>query len=223
MFDYPLPFILATQPRSGFFFLNQLLRSTEAVGETYEWFIDIADKSVDYLDDSEMLARVANYYKEATCKVDSQYWGMKLDMNYLRFWKRFSKLVGIIPSSLKWIWLIRKNKLAQAASVLKAVQAGVWHIRQDDSAKQGKLIYHGMTTDELWIETNKRIEEDKMWSAYFTDNKIEPYIIYYEDFIQSETWQQLVASILDFLGVRYELPLRLSHNLVKTGNEFILI
>ena len=223
MLDYPLPFILATQPRSGFYFLNQLLRSTEMVGETYEWFIDIADKSADYLDDRELLSHVANYYKEATCKVDSSYWGMKLDMNYLRFWKRFSKLVGIAPSSLKWIWLIRRNKLAQAASVLKAVQARIWHIRKDDLAKQGKLIYHGMTTDELWIETNKRIEEDKMWSAYFAENKIEPHIIYYEDFIDSETWQQLVAGIFDFLGVGYELPLKLSHNLVKTGNDFILI
>ena len=215
MLDYPLPFFIATQPRSGFNLLMSLLNSTGEIGDSGEWLVNLPD---DLPHDSEILSSVANYYKAATYRVNSRYWGMKLDMNHLRFAKRFFELTAVAPSSLKWIWLIRKNKLAQAISLIKAIRTGVWHISKDDKSELGKqetLPNHCIDMEELWTEINNRIEEDKIWSAYFAENRIEPHIIYYEDFIVSETWQQLVADIFDFLGVAYELPMQLSSNLVK--------
>ena len=54
---------------------------------------------------------------------------------------------------------------------------------------------------------------------FFEKNKIMPYTIYYEDFIEKPTWIPLIEGVLDFLQISYTLPLDITTSRVKQSPD----
>jgi LPS sulfotransferase NodH len=124
-------------------------------------------------------------------------WGFKA--NYLQL-RTFQP--GEIKSSfpnLRYIFLSRKDKLAQAISELKAEQTQQWHTGVQHLLPQYKL-------KELQYNFKKIKDiiayfefEEKQWETYFLDNQIMPLRITYEDLVAS--YDETIKKVLRFLEV----------------------
>lgn len=80
----------------------------------------------------------------------------------------------------KWVWLIRRDKIAQAISLCRAEQSGVWATPSLD-LKEGRQLYE---FDFYYILSRVMMlsASDIAWATYFDTHKIHPYKIYYEEF-----------------------------------------
>lgn len=93
----------------------------------------------------------------------------------------------------KFIWLTRKNKEAQAVSLAKALQTGVWEVRPNGPKPVPRE--HTLRYSYVGLLEQLRIveEEERQWAAFFEELAIEPLKIAYEDF--KEDPPQYIAQI----------------------------
>ena len=85
-------------------------------------------------------------------------------------------------STSHYIHLSREDKIAQAVSLLKAEQSGLWHIHADgkerERLKKGHVpVYDFKVLSNLVTELE---EHDAAWKAWFNQEKIQPLSITYE-------------------------------------------
>lgn len=99
-----------------------------------------------------------------------------------------------------YIHLSRRDKVAQAVSLVRAEQSGLWHIAADGSVLEGdKAIkpntYDGQRIGELVAE----LEADEVaWDEFFRARNIEPLRFVYETMTTDP--QPALASVLAALG-----------------------
>ena len=102
----------------------------------------------------------------------------------------------LIPN-LQYIWLTRRNKVRQAVSHWMAIQSGRWHSPDTISNPTPEYIFDAI--DHLVQELPIR---EAVWGDYFSDYKITPHIVVYEDYIRD--MEGTVSGILDYLNI--EIP-----------------
>lgn len=107
-----------------------------------------------------------------------------------------NELLGDVLPNHKWLRLVRKDKVAQAISLYRAQMTQEWLKWQDDSKSNVDIpfdflaivaCYHTVVTAEL------------AWDVYFSEYRIEPQIITYEDL--AERPHQTVAAIAAYLAL----------------------
>ena len=144
-------------------------------------------------------------------------WGMKLDIRDLFIFEHYLQTHHAEPRDIKWIWLKRINKAKQVLSYLKAIETGQFHLMKSDSPE-------AFEQDKVQIDFDVRVCKDYMlrffiiehtWLHYFRSHGIEPYTLYYEDFVDESTWASTVQGIFDYLGISYKLSLHVSSEHVK--------
>ncbi len=103
-------------------------------------------------------------------------------------WWDMAPLLELIDGDLdtwlpnaSWVYLERRDKVAQAYSLWKATKHGIWHKRQGDS-------YKSPVTDAIPLDRiRERITliemENDCWKRFFDENKITPTCVFYEDFL----------------------------------------
>ena len=140
MIDYPLPFIIATNSRSGSSFFSSLLNSTEKVGRVGEYLLDIfspdyRQKYPDNYPPDVLLSYFKQIYEEKATSIPnpSGLWAIKLHIHQLSALIQYLEILDVQPNRLKWIWLVRKNKLLQAISFFRANATGKWHLFKGDN------------------------------------------------------------------------------------------
>lgn len=208
----PTLFFIAVDARGGFHFLASLLDSTKRVGYVREYL----NWRLEDLDDSTILSRFQKI-RETACKVGpGEYWGMKVDTRQLRFVMRYLEIMDIQPSTVPWIWQCRRDKVAQARSLIRASESDIWSIRADDvdlEEKRNVQVEIDPRRLDHWTRhfTNMEIG----WPKFFETYNITPYTIFYEDFIDPSTWESTVSGIYNFLGVSYQSPLNPKTRRVK--------
>lgn len=218
-----LPFFIASEARSGFHFLASLINSTRAVGYVREFlhpkdWHDFRNRN-EIPEDSSILSYFEQIYETSTNPCPAGHWGMKADHYQFRIVKRWLKLMSIPPASIQWIWLRRKDKVAQAKSLIKAKKSGIWAIGINDKNRIEKQnLRVEVSQKELDFFTDRFLEREQRWDAFFRKNSITPHMIFYEGFIDPATWQKTIADIFDFLKVPYQFPLTISTNLFKQAN-----
>ena len=125
--------------------------------------------------------------------------------------------------SIKWIWLQRRDKIRQTVSFINANTNEIWQLYKNDSDQIKKKNTEEVDCDllELYLRTTQFTLADMAWGNFFKHNKITPYKLYYEDFIEESTWDGTIAKIFDFLGVPYECPLNVSTELIRQSKNYI--
>lgn len=78
---------------------------------------------------------------------------------------------------LKFVWLRRRNDVAQAISLYRAVQSGHWFARKP-SEPAIEATYNEQAIDKHVRRTRA---QDAAWADFFTANGIEPMVLWYED------------------------------------------
>ena len=93
-----------------------------------------------------------------------------------------------------YIHVTRRDKVAQAVSLWRAVQTRAW--RAGEVTDEGEAVYHGGAIGHLAAQLD---EQDEAWRAWFAGRGIEPLTIVYEEL--AEDTAGVTGSVLDHLGV----------------------
>lgn len=115
---------------------------------------------------------------------------------------------------LRFIWLRRRNRVAQAISLWIASETRVWHQRHGVAPRE-KIVHYDYEAIDQLIRRIDRYEAH--WESFFRRNGINPLMVVYEDF--SENTVETVAAVLQHIGVRNTQPLRARSRLVKQSDD----
>jgi trehalose 2-sulfotransferase len=122
------------------------------------------------------------------------------------------ELLPAVFPELRYVRVVRANKVRQAVSLWKAVQTATW--RQEDSgdadetqiadaaepdAADGhgpRLKFHFHAIEHL---LGQILANEACWDAFFEHAGIKPYVVVYEDFV--DNYEETALDVLDYIGV----------------------
>jgi trehalose 2-sulfotransferase len=117
-----------------------------------------------------------------------------------------------------YIHLSRRDKVAQAISLVRAEQSGLWHLAADGSVYEGTAapqpnVYDASRIGEVFAELNR---DDAAWEAFFAGHQIKPVRLAYETMTANP--QAALASILAALGLDAEVAKDVSVGTAKMAS-----
>jgi trehalose 2-sulfotransferase len=199
-----ISYAILTTPRSGSTYLCDLLDSTKIAGYPSE-HLRLATQELarhcnfDYL---RLLHNLMQYRVTA-----NGVFGTKFISHFLfELQHRKSDFKQIFNSLDKFILLIRKDKVAQAVSLVLAQQTDVWHIYNNHNSKninyQSKLK-NIVINDALLENVEQKYvfinQQEEHLKRILATCKIEPLEVFYEDIVENAELQ--IDQILDFLKI----------------------
>ena len=207
-------FIICTSPRSGSTFLCSLLRDTGVAGapESYFHRPSLSDwrKGLN-LPSTASLAEIVNAAVSAGT-ANTNLFGLRLQRESAPF--LFDQLRALHPNassdvdrlkksfgSIRFIHLSRQDKVAQAVSLVRAQQSGLWHRNADGTERERTQESQPLVYDQTAIaaEVSSLSQQDADWQSWFETNDIHPMRVTYNDL--SANPSSVLAKILSFLGV----------------------
>ncbi|MDX2110756.1 MAG: Stf0 family sulfotransferase [Verrucomicrobiota bacterium] len=210
--------IICTTPRSGSTYFANVLQETGLFGAPAEWLhsycynqvlstLQIPDKGttrefISHLQAFAMKDRTPGIFALKTMwDVFSEFLAearkeRKVQTKSIYDWS----LVSDHFPNPRFIFLSRKNKLAQAISYLKATQTGLWHsINLEEMG--GIMPGHEASFDPYKIRSTLRNfhEQELGWKKLYWLERIQPMEIVYEDFLMAplETVQAVAKHVGD--------------------------
>ena len=148
-------------------------------------------------------------------------WGTKVDVRDVPVVERYCSIHDISLDSVHWIWLQRRDKIAQAISHCRGIRHGTWQLRASDSESHKAIVRADIDIpiDEINWHVMFYFFVDMAWADFFSSKGLDPYVLFYEDFFPEPKWESTITGILDFLGVAYDLPLPLSCKYEKASYD----
>ncbi len=195
-------YAILTPPRSGSTFLCDLLLSTGIAGYPSEHLRDAAltlsrNCNFDYI---RLLHNLMQYQT-----TDNGVFGTKFISHFLLDFKQTKfDFAQIFNSIDKYIFLVRRDKIAQAVSIVLAQRTEVWHIRDSvkDATYQSKL--QTVDIDEALLEdVEQKYEFIKRQEArmhqLLENYQIKPLQVEYEEIVENAELQ--IERILKYLDI----------------------
>ena len=104
--------------------------------------------------------------------------------------------------ALKFIYLRRADKVAQAVSSVIAEQSGLYHLHADGSELERLSPHADPAYDEARLKHTyaRYVAADEDWEAWFAANDIDPLRTTYDAL--SDDPQASLAQVLNFLGLQ---------------------
>ncbi len=196
-------YAIVTTPRSGSTYLCDLLDSTKIAGHPLE-HLRLAAQELSRYCNFNYLKLLDNLLEYRI--TDNGVFGTKFISHFLfEFQQTKPDFRQIFQSIDKFILLVRKDKVAQAVSLVLAQKTNVWHLR--NNAKNSTNYQSKLETikidDVLLDEVAQKYDFIKKQEArlkrVLADNQIEPLVIIYEDILEDSQLQ--INRILDFLAI----------------------
>ena len=209
-----LSFIITTYARSGTHFLQGLLRST-GLADAHE-----VHKRPDFTgnipqDFENMETDLRGGYERA---VSQKHFGCFVHAHDMCFIDYLIAKGALNIHDMKWISLVRLNKLRQALSYIIAEEkTQLWHLlnENDYTAVPDYSEFKDISKEHLYFYVMRCFLADQIWEAFYRDHSIQPHQLYYEHFLAEETWKQAVADIFDYLDVSYDMNLLSPYAMTK--------
>ncbi len=234
-------YIICSTPRTGSTFLCDLLASTKVAGNPDSFFMrDVDPVWVEQWGLPDRANRgdaddCAAYLRAAINAGKGQ-----TDMFGLRLMKRdlgdllamIDKVFPGLPSDrdrlqaafgkVLYIHLAREDKLAQAISMVKAEQTGLWHIAPDGSEVERLSPPKGPEYDfDRIARMLAELEQfDAAWRTWFEEQGIEPLRIGYESLSANPV--EAVARVCKALGVAEPASARVKAGVAKLADAISL-
>ncbi len=100
-----------------------------------------------------------------------------------------------------YVHLTRADKVAQAISLLKALQSGLWHKNGDGTSREGPNRPQPTTYDATRIarHVDELRRDDECWASWFGENGIAPVTVDYDTLVADP--RRPVSEILSALGL----------------------
>jgi trehalose 2-sulfotransferase len=125
----------------------------------------------------------------------------RLDAGLVETVAEYRSLDDVLPQH-RWVWLRRRDKVAQAISLCRAEHSNLWAIASTDD--DGRRPEWSFDFYDVLSRTMILMMNDLAWGIYFEESGRQPYVIFYEDF---------------FADVRHGLTQVISHLGGLPGNE----
>jgi trehalose 2-sulfotransferase len=173
-------------PRCGSWFLCGLLASTGVAGWPHEWLW--RDTQANLMHAWELHGFDA--YVEQVISAGTTpngVFGAKV------MWGQLPELTPF-PQP-RFVWLRRRDRVAQAVSFAKAIQTGHWH--DWDPAPSREPVFDPGAIEALVREVG---EHDRAWADWFGAQNVEPLELAFEELVSDPEAQ--THRVLDFLGLR---------------------
>lgn len=97
---------------------------------------------------------------------------------------------------LRFVQILRRNRLQQAISKARAVQTGLWKI-QDGNAALAEPSFDAELIGQCLDEVHR---DEAVWSAFFARETITPFPVWYEELCAN--YEAVIRSVLDFLQIK---------------------
>ena len=207
------PFFIAASPRSGFHFFMSLIESTGAVKGFGERLKSLGNREHT---DENILSCFEDIAEDRG--IDGS-WGTKVEVDSLHLSIRYLHLNRMPLKSVKWIWLRRRNIIKQAISHLRAIETDIWHQPIRDVLSENDKVEVTSSTHDLIWNVAMFSGLNQCWQSFFEVNGIEPYTIFYEDFIDESTWPSLVEGVMDFLDIPYDRSGQIQSGYIKQSDD----
>lgn len=231
-------YIICTTPRSGSTLLCDLLTATGIAGQPNSYFRcqDIGywaslwgtDDPTTTYDPRFNLAYLAAMKRAGSA--DTGVFGLRLMWQSVRDTeKRLSAALGKTADVATlfeeafgptlFIHLSRQDKDAQAVSLVRAEQTGLWHVATDGSERERAKPYQAPVFNAAQINQarQKLTANDANWSSFFDLRGIRPLRIFYEDLANNP--QVALAGVLSGLGREANIALTVSPSTIKMADH----
>jgi len=209
-------YVVCTIPRSGSNLLTDGLHATRRAGRPKQFFLRASVPHFAALHQLNSATDFGAYVRGITraTATSNDVFGFKLMSWYLDdFLTRLRNtgafggldtsdldLLGNAFRRLKFVHIVRRNKLRQALSKARAVQTNLWKVQEGKSA-QGEPRFDRDLIERCLRESE---QQEKIWDRFFQRTGIEPFHVEYE--LLCADYEGTVRRVLDFLKI--SLPRR---------------
>ena len=205
-------YVICTIPRSGSNLLTDGLRDTRRAGMPKQFFLPKAESryaaEIGIDPGADYVAYVRGVVNTKT--THNEVFGFKLMSWYLdEFLTRLRERHGLGNSAtgdlellrkafprLRFVRIVRRHKLRQALSTVRALQTGLWKVQK------GKNTLREPEFDPDLIEQSLHEAErqERIWDDFFRHIGVKPFTVEYEELCQN--YEPTIRAVLSFLKIR---------------------
>lgn len=137
--------------------------------------------------------------------------GTKLISQFLKEYAQSNLEFNQIINDFKFIYLIRRNKIAQAVSFFLGQKTNMWHIYSGEQSQQYRSKLKKINVEDADLEKVHNIYQDllnqeSMLEKFFHERQISPLIVEYEKFIEfPENTLNQIAKHLEILDINQQI------------------
>src|SRR5919198_918094 len=116
------------------------------------------------------------------------------------------ELLQTVFPDLRYVRVVRANKVRQAVSLWKAVQTATWRAEDEEQGtvdeadtsdgRGPRLKFHFRAIEHL---LDQILAHEAYWDAFFEHCEVQPHVVVYEDFVDS--YEQTTLAVLREIGV----------------------
>ena len=200
-------YLICATPRSGSSLLCEALRNTGLAGKPDEYFGPMhverwnerwqTNTEIEYIEKAITYSREENHV--IGMKVMRVYWQNFIDhLNMAKGSNKFTEfeILNHWFPDLHFVFITRHDKVRQGISWLKFLQGSAWHWVDDEPQKLDNLEYKADIIKDFIVQTTAH---ESSWLEFFRKNKVEPFTVIYEDFVDS--YEETAKAILKYLGI----------------------
>lgn len=216
-------YIICTAPRAGSTLLAEGLKATHRAGRPSEYFEDGDEQ---YWIDRLGIRNDADYVSKVieAATTENGAFGLKLHWHQIpSFLLKLSasfqinganranmpieKLIRTRLGDPQYVWLVRRNVVAQGISYCRAAQSGRWYKFRHESGYgingPSRQPDQPPVFDFTEIDRHVRMIElfNLSWEKYFRRNQLSALVLHYEDLVRD--YEPTIRSVLDYIGVRH--------------------
>ena len=199
----PRPYLLCSSPRTGSHFLCRILHAL-GIGVPHEYF------NTNYtalfgerygVAVGDALRDPIRYWRLLESKRSQGGWvGAKLQFPHLLSFFASGSLNAVLRNA-RYIYLYRRDLLAQAESWSRSLSTGKWSF--DEVATTTPLPHIGTDAAQLSRLVRALAMQDSQWRVFFAEHGITPYWLAYEDLLEQP--QQKIAELCAHLGCELDV------------------
>jgi LPS sulfotransferase NodH len=201
-----LAYAIVGTPRCGSEFLCNVLTSTGRAGFPEEHLRL----------ESQMLTRYgrfdcARYFRALTMRrqTPNGVFGTKIISHFLREHARLDPKLRRDLRQLRYIHIVRQDRLGQAISALIASKTGIWHVRNEADQERHRQLLGSVTVDDDDLLRVNRLmgsfrRQDRKLAKFISKRRISHMTVTYERLVEDPA--QHLASILAFLNLDVPAP-----------------
>lgn len=195
-------YAIVTTPRSGSTYLCDLLKSTAIAGHPSE-HLRLATQELARYCNFNYLKLLDNLQEYRTTK--NSVFGTKLISHFLFELRQTKPDFKVFMRSIdQFILLIRKDKVAQAISLVLAQKTEVWHLHSEATKTDYQSQLESIVIDHnLLKEVEAKVafieQQEAQLKKILADHQIQPLVVVYEDILEDAPTQ--INRILDFLNI----------------------
>lgn len=200
-------YAICSVQRSGTHLLCDALRQTGLAGNPSEHFLRMNRPAWQQLPSLQERREYVYRVLESTTSPNGIFgivlmWGhFDVALRELGLFPEFEGMTSLpllrkLLPELRFIRLIRRDKVRQAVSWSMALQTELFVKREGESGSSPEAHFDFNLIDRMHERT---VRDEASWTHFFAENKIEPLIIYYEDLVAS--YRETLRHVMDYLAL----------------------